>query len=298
MSSLIADAERGGYAVSYCEAWSLESFEAVVQAAEALNSPIIAGFNGGFLMHPGRTEPERLAYYAGVGSALRESPVPVAFLLNETDSLVQIEEAIRLGFNAVMVENEHLGFEEYRRLVKQVVRVAHDHRATVEAQLGKLPAASGHSNGEPTDPEKARAFVAETGIDALGVAVGNVHCLTKGKAPIDLEALEKIRRAVGIPLVLHGGSGIPLEVLQSCVRLGVAKVNFGTVLKQAYLAAVREKLAAYREPMDPHPFLGMGGRQDILTAGREAVKAKVQEIIRFCGSAGKAAARSSPVAPR
>jgi ketose-bisphosphate aldolase len=298
MSSLIADAESGGYAVSYCEAWSLESFEAVVQAAEALNSPIIAGFNGGFLMHPGRTEPERLAYYAALGSALRESTVPVAFLLNETDSLVQIEEGIRLGFNAVMVENEHLGFEEYRRLVKQVVRVAHDHSATVEAQLGKLPAASGHSNGEPTDPEKARAFVAETGIDALGVAVGNVHCLTEGKAPIDLGALEKIRRAVGIPLVLHGGSGIPLEVLQSCVRLGVAKVNFGTVLKQAYLAAVRETLAAYREPMDPHPFLGMGGRQDILTAGREAVKAKVQEIIRFCGSAGQATPRSSPVATR
>lgn len=252
-----------------------------------MKSPIIAGFNGGFLMHPGRTAPEKLAYYAGVGLALRHSTVPVAFLLNETDNLDQIEEGIGLGFNAVMVENEHMGLEEYRRLVRQVVRIAHSHSVSVEAQLGKLPTASGHSNGEPTDPETARAFVSETGIDALGVAVGNVHCLTAGKVPIDLGALERIRQSVGTPLVLHGGTGIPLETLQSCIHLGVAKVNFGTVLKQAYLAAVREKLAAYQEPMDPHPFLGMGGSQDILTAGREAVKAKVREILASCGSAGK-----------
>ncbi len=287
MTKLMSDAENGGYAVSYCEAWNLESLQAVIQAAESLNSPIIAGFNGGFLMHPERAAPEKLEFYAGMGQGLREAAVPVSFLLNETDSLSQIEEGVRLGFNAVMVENEHLDLEEYRRLVKQVVRIAHDNGASVEAQLGKLPAASGHSPGEPTDPETARAFVNETGIDALGVAVGNVHCLTDGKAPIDLEALESIRRHVGIPLVLHGGSGIPLETLQSCIRLGVAKVNFGTVLKQAYLAAVRERLAAYREPMDPHGFLGVGGPPDILTAGREAVKAKVQEILRFCGSTDK-----------
>jgi fructose/tagatose bisphosphate aldolase len=93
---------------------------------------------------------------------------------------------------------------------------------------------------------------------------------------------------VKIPLVLHGGTGIPLESAQDCIRLGVAKVNYGTVLKQAYLEAIREKLAAYRVPMSPHPFLGMGGKEDILVAGFEAVKLTVKELLQAFGSAGKA----------
>ena len=175
MSRLLADAASGGYAVCYCEAWNLESLRAVVQAAEVTHSPIIAGFNGGFLMHPGRAMPEKLAYYAGVGMALHKATVPVAFLLNETDSIGQIEEGIGLGFNAVMVENEHMPFDEYRRLVKRVVGIAHSQNVSVEAQLGRLPDASGHLTAEPTDPEAARTFVMETGIDALGVAVGNAR---------------------------------------------------------------------------------------------------------------------------
>lgn len=287
MTQLLADAQRGGYAVCYCEAWNLESFQAVIEAAEETRSPIIAGFNGGFLNHPGRSKPERLAYYAGFSLALSRTDVPVAFLLNETDHLAQIQEGIDLGFNAVMVENEHLRLDEYRQLVKQVVKLAHKRNVSVEAQVGRLSDGSGHSAADPTDPAIARAFVEETAIDALAVAVGNVHVLTRGKASIDLRALERIHEEVEIPLVLHGGTAIPLEVAQDCIRVGVAKVNFGTALKQAYLEAIRVKLAEYREPMSPHPFLGMGGREDILVAGREAVKLKVKELLRTFGSAGK-----------
>jgi fructose/tagatose bisphosphate aldolase len=93
---------------------------------------------------------------------------------------------------------------------------------------------------------------------------------------------------VEIPLVLHGGTGIPLELAPRCIQLGVAKVNFGTGLKQAYLAATRDNLAHYKEPMSPHPFLGMGGEHDILIAGREAVKTEVMKLLRAYGSAGKA----------
>jgi len=288
MAQLLNDASRGAYAVCYCESWNLESLQAVVEAAEETRSPIIAGFSGGFLMHPGRRKPANLAYYAGMALALRKASVPVSFLLNESDSRSQIEEGLGLGFNSVMVENEHLGLEEYRQLVKQVVEMAHRQGVAVEAQMGRLPDGSGHSAAEITDPALARAFVEETGIDALGVAVGNVHVLTTGKAPLDLGTLERIRAEVKIPLVLHGGTGIPLESAQDCIRLGVAKVNYGTVLKQAYLVAIREKLAAYRVPMSPHPFLGMGGKEDILVAGFEAVKLKVKELLQAFGSAGKA----------
>jgi fructose-bisphosphate aldolase, class II len=293
MQQLLAEAQRAGYAMCYCESWSLESYQAVVEAAEEAEAPIITGFNGGFLDHPGRRRPERLEYYAGLKAALQDSSVPEAFLLNESDDFDQIKRGIELGFNAVMVENERLGMKDYRGLVKEVVQLAHRSGVFVEAAVGHLADASAETEARPTDPELARAFVEETGIDALAVAVGNVHILTRGKSAIDLARLEEIHAQVKIPLVLHGGTGISLDEVPAYVRAGVAKINFGTALKQAYLAAVREKMQAYEEPMSPHPFLGMGGPEDILAAAKEAVKAKVKDLLTQCGAAGQAA---SPLA--
>ena len=288
MKEMLDDARKGRYAVCYCESWNLESLQAVVEAAEAEKSPIIAGFNGGFLLRSGQTTLEQLGFYASLRAALARAKVPVTFLLNESDSLAQIEHGIDLGFDAVMPENEELPKEQYLRLVKQVVEKAHAKGVSVEAQVGHLADASGGTVAEPTEPEAARAFVNATQIDALGVAVGNVHILTSGKRSLDLAVLARIQAAVEIPLVLHGGTGIPLELAPLCVQLGVAKVNFGTGLKQAYLAAIKEKLAKYKEPMSPHPFLGMGGENDIMVAGREAVKAEVVKLLRAFGSSGKA----------
>ncbi len=288
MSKLLADARKGKYAVCYGEAWNLESFQAVVEAAEEEHSPIIAGFNGGFLMHAGRKRAEDLAYYAGIGSALASSRVPAALLFNESASLAQMEEALGFGFNAVMVENEGLAPGEYLHLVRQVVASAHRRGASVEAQVGHLANPSANQRAELTTAQAARAFVEETGIDALGVAVGNVHILTQGNSPLDFAALAEIADAASVPLVLHGGTGIPLEDAARAVQLGVAKVNYGTGLKQVYLAALREKLDRYREPASPHPFVGRGGEEDILVAGREAVKLKCRMLIRAWGSAGKA----------
>ena len=288
MKEMLNDARKRGFAACYCESWNLESLQGTVEAAEAEKSPIIVGFNGGFLLRCGQKTLEQLGYYASLRAALARATVPVTFLLNESDSLEQIEQAIDLGFDAVMPENEDLPKVEYLRMVMQVVEKAHAKGLSVEAQVGHLADAAGGTAAETTDPEAARAFVELTGVDALGVSVGNVHILTEGKKELDLEVLAKIREAVEIPLVLHGGTGIPLELAPKCVELGVAKVNFGTGLKQAYLAATRENLAKYREPMSPHPFLGMGGENDILIAGREAVKAEVAKLLRAYGSAGKA----------
>jgi ketose-bisphosphate aldolase len=287
MNKLLADAQAGGYAVCYCESWNLESLQAVIEAAEELRAPIVAGFNGGFLMHSERSRPERLAYYGCFAAAVRASSVPIAFLLNETDDLAQIEEGIEAGFNSVMVENASLGVKEYRQRVKDVVSMARANDVSVEAQVGHLPNGWDNGNGgEVTDAEGARAFVKETGIDALGVAIGNVHILTRGTAKINLDSLKKIHEAVEIPLVIHGGSGFPVEHAGEAIALGVAKFNFGTNLKQAYLAAVRQALGAYAEPMNPHPFLGIGGDKDIMVAGRNAVKQKARELILAYGYAG------------
>jgi ketose-bisphosphate aldolase len=288
MNQMLADARSGGYAVCYCESWNLESLQAVMEAAEELHAPSIAGFNGGFLGGACRSRPERLAFYSGMAEALHESSVPVSLILNETDDLDQINEGLEQGFNAVMVENNALAPDAYQRLVKEVVMMAHVKGVAVEAQVGHLPNGwdAGHGTGQITDPKEAGRFVAETGIDALGVSIGNVHIMTKGRASVDLTALHRIREATEIPLVIHGGTGFPPEQAREAISLGVAKFNFGTTLKQVYLAAVREKLAQYAEPMNPHPFLGMGGEKDIMVAGREAVKQRVKELIETYGFAG------------
>ncbi len=288
MNELLLKAQRGKYIVCYCESWNLESFQAVLEAAENSASPVIAGFNGGFLMHRDRDKQENLTYYAGLKMGLKEAGIPAAFLLNESDDFSQLMRAIELGFNAIMVENEHLLTEDYLPLVKKVVRQAHQAGASVEAAVGRLADGAGHVKAEATDAMMARRFVEETGIDALGVAVGNMHILTQGTTSIDLDALELIHRQVTVPLVLHGGTGIQLQNVRSYVDRGVAKINFGTALKQAYLAAIRKSLARYREPMDPHPFLGTGGEQDVLVAGRKAVREKVEGLMLQCGSNGKA----------
>ncbi len=291
LHEILRHARNGTYGVPYCESWNLESAQAVLDAAEAANSPAIIGFNGGFLQHPSRRRPENLAWYAGLRLALESAAVPAALLLNESTSFEQIEEAIRLGFNAVMPENEGLELEDYRRLVKEVVALAHGAGVWVEAQLGTLPAGynSHDSTGEMTDPKTAAAFVKETRVDALGVSIGNVHVLTHGKASPDLDALRRIRAVVDVPLVAHGGTSLSAGSLRRMVELGVAKVNFGTVLKQVYLEAVRKSLNCYAPPSNPHPYLGMGGEEDIMIAGREAVQGKVRELMEICGSAGRVA---------
>jgi ketose-bisphosphate aldolase len=281
MTYLLSAARAGGYALCYCESWNLESFQAVVEAAEEMGAPVITGFNGGFLRHASRPKPERLSFYAGLRAALKESSAPSAFILNETDDFAQIEEGIDLGFNAVMVESDFLEPQDYLKLVKKVVRLAHAKGVSVEAQIGRLPRGSepSHCAGQLTDPKLARAFVKETGIDALGVAIGNVHILTRGKASIDLDCLKSIHEEIDLPLVIHGGTGFPREYARQAIELGVAKFNFGTNLKQACLVALREGLNRYQEPMSPHPFAGMGGEEDVFRAAREAVKKTVRELI-------------------
>jgi len=289
LSQMLSDAQREGYAIPYAESWNLESLEAVIDAAEEGRAPIIAGFNGGFLRHSTRSKPENLAFYGCFREALDTAKVPVAFILNESDDLGQMREAIDLGFNAIMPESEGLDVEAYRELVKAVLRIAKPAGVWVEAQLGLLPAGHADHNegGSITDPDMAAEFVEDTGIDALAISIGNVHILTEGKATVDFDAVRRIREKVSVPLVAHGGTSFRPEDLRAVIALGVAKVNFGTVLKQAYLEAVRKSLAKYHIPLSPHEFLGKGGPEDIMIAGREAVKHEVLRLIDVCDAKGR-----------
>lgn len=290
VARLMAKARQGKYAIGYFESWNLESLQGVIDAAETANSPVIIGFNGDFLCSAGRKTEERLSWYAELGkAAARSTHVPCALIFNECPNDLWVEKAAIAGFNLVMPADPEASYENYLKRVKTLTERAHSYGAWVEAEVGELP--NGHSGhiqagGSMTDPEIAAKFVEETKVDLLAVSVGNVHIMVRGKQSLDLGQLEKIHRKVSIPLVLHGGTGIAEDSLRQAINLGVAKVNYGTRLKQTYLHAVRTALK--NDAIDPHDLLGRGGESDIMVAGRLAVRDEVLRQIQVLGSEGKA----------
>jgi fructose/tagatose bisphosphate aldolase len=287
MAELLERAARGGHALGYFESWDLASLQGVVDAAERARSPVVLGFNGEFLSDPARAEAERLAPLAALGRAAAESArVPCGLIFNECPRDDWTREAIESGFNLVMPVAGGDGREAYARRVAALTRIAHARGVAVEAEVGELPHGSAPGAGSPTDPGEASAFVEATGVDLLAVSVGNVHILTRGERGLDLDRLAEVRRRAGVPLVLHGGTGISGPALRGAIACGVAKVNFGTYLKQRYLASVRGALG--RDADDPHRLLGRGGPEDVLVVGRRAVRDAVLERIDRLGSRGRA----------
>ncbi len=281
---------EGGYALGYFESWNLESLQGVLDAAEATRSPAILGFNGEFLSRDGRLAAERLVLYGATGKAAAESSrVPCGLIFNECPNDAWTLDAAEAGFNLVMPSDPHASYDDYVRRVQRIVRHCHQRHVAVEAELGELPCgASGRveGTGQLTDPALAERFVRETGVDLLAVSVGNVHVHVGGAQDLDLDRLAAIRDRVQVPLVLHGGTGIAARSLREAIRLGVAKVNYGTYLKQRYLKAVRAVLA--EDAGNPHEVLGLGGPGDVMVAGRLAVRDAVLERIEVLGCCGRA----------
>ncbi len=293
IGQLMRHAALAGYALGYFESWNLESLQGVVDAAEESRSPVILGFNGDFLSRPRRAD-ERLDWYAALGLAAAQSiSVPCGLIFNECPRDDWVRRAIFAGFNLVMLADPEAHLAELEERVALLARLAHVQGVAIEGEVGELPMGvanlgqNAHSHGgHVTDPDTAAAFVEKTGVDLLAVSVGNIHIQLHGEGPLDLGRLERIRRRVSVPLVLHGGTGIAAESLREAIKLGVAKVNFGTYLKKRYLAAVRAAIG--RDAADPHRLLGIGGPEDVLVAGRLAVKGAVLERIDQLGCRGRA----------
>jgi len=287
---LIERARAGGYAVGYFESWNLESLQGVIDAAEESRSPILIGFNGEFLSHTGRLAKERIEWYAALGRAAAETArVPCGLIFNECSNEAWIRAAIDAGFSQVMPDGLDPNPLEFCRRVAELATLAHAQGVSIEAEVGHLPtgAAGVLQEGEQilTDPVEAAQFVQATGIDVLAVSIGNIHILLNGQQPLNLDRLAAIRARVEIPFDLHGGTGIPAASLRDAIQLGVAKVCYGTYVKQRYLDALRCSLAM--TVANPHQRLGYGEREDLMVAGRLAVKAAVLERIGDLGCCGK-----------
>lgn len=292
LDRLLRTAREHAYGVGYFEAWDATSLEAVLAAAEAERAPVILGF-GAMMVDGGWLDAGGVETWGALGAVVaRRARVPVSLLFNEAQTFEQAERALDAGFNAVMLDTSAWEWDDAVAAVARLSRLAHARGATVEAEFGRLPdAVEGgidDSGASRTDPDRAAAYVAATGCDALAVSVGNVHLLTAHTSPLDLELLETIGRRVDVPLVLHGGTGIPADAVPRAVAAGVAKFNVGTILKTVYAQALRETVAAWPRNPRVHDVLGSHKADDVLVPAQAAMTAAVRERIRLYGGAGKA----------
>jgi fructose/tagatose bisphosphate aldolase len=233
---------------------------------------------------------ERLA---ALGVATAQSAwVPVSLILNEVSTLAQVERGIKSGFNAVMLDTSALSFEDNVRVTQRVVAMAQGAGVGVEAEVGQLPDAptsvqelrttsAGSRRGQLTDPEQAARFIAATGVDALSVSVGNVHMMTQGEANIDWGLLAAIHQRTAVSLVIHGGTGFPEEGIPRAISLGVAKFNFGTILKQSFLDGVAAAIMNLGPNASIQEIMGSRKAADVLQQGKERMKEEVTRRIRL-----------------
>jgi ketose-bisphosphate aldolase len=295
LTDLMDHALQGGYGIGYFEAWDSYSLEAVVEAAEAERAPVILGFGCMMVTQPWLDGGgiEMLGY---LGRAVAErAGVPTAFLLNEAHTIEQAYRGIEAGFNAVMLDTSAWSWQAAIADVARLVQVAHARGVAVEAELGRLPdAVDGRiddSTATITDPDQAATFVELTGVDCLAVSVGNIHLLTDRPAPVDLAQLSAIRQRVHVPLVMHGGTSFPPDAVPRAIANGVAKFNVGTVLKTTFLDGIRTAIGRLPDQVNAHAVIGSHGEADLLVAGKERMRPKVQELIRLYGANGRASAQ-------
>ena len=292
--SLLADAARDGYAIGYFETWNMESLQAVADASESMDSPVLLGFSGIFLEHSQRLVKEHLSVYAALGQEVcRRLKTPACLVYNESPHFERVVEAIELGFGLVMFSNRNLSFDEQADRVGEIVAIAHRAGVAVEGEPMALPGVGGELLIAPDDvnltiPRIARTFVERTGIDALAVNVGQVHLHGRSEVRLDLSRLKDLRQTINVPLVLHGGSSISRSDLQAAIRLGVRKINVGSVLKRTYLEGLRLGLEELGGNFNPYEVIGSGLAEDVLVKGRLALQKVVEDWMCLFGSAGKA----------
>lgn len=279
ITELLKKAEEGGYAVGAFNCNNMEIVQAIIAAAEAERSPVIMQASQGAIKYAG------LDFITGMARvAAEKATVPVALHLDHGTSFEQVMQCIRSGFSSVMIDGSKLPLNENIALTKKVIDVAHAVGVSVEAELGKIGGTEDDIHVDEkdaffTNPEEAKIFVQETGVDALAVAIGTAHGQYKGIPELDFPRLEKIRSLVSIPIVLHGSSGVPDEAIQKAIKLGVRKVNIDTNIREAFVAACRQVLNNDAKEIDPRKVLG---------PAREAATAVIREKIRVFGSNGKA----------
>jgi fructose-bisphosphate aldolase class II len=264
---LVTEAQQLHRAVGAFNVVLLEHAEAIVEGAERAGLPVILQISQNAARYHRSFEPIALASLA----IARAASVPAIVHLDHAEDVELVHAAVELGVQSVMFDGSALPYDVNVSTTREVVEFCHDRGVFVEAELGEVGGKDGvHAPGVRTRPDEAAAFVEATGIDALAVAVGTSHAMTDRVATVDRELIGRLAVAAGVPLVLHGSSGLSDDELAAAVRAGMTKVNISTHLNGLFTAAVREALAADPALVDPRKYIA---------PGRDTVSVEVQRLL-------------------
>lgn len=302
LKEVLDTARAGKYGVGAFNINNMEIAKAIGGAAKEEKSPVILAVSPSAIKYAGIEYIYEIARITAL-----KAGVPTVLHLDHGTEFKDCVQCIRHGWSSVMYDGSKLPFQENIAMTKKIVEFAHAAGVSVEAELGKLAGVEGHVSVSEkdaifTNPEEAKIFVEQTGVDALAVAIGTSHGAFKfkGEANLDFERLQKIEKLVGIPIVLHGASGVPKEVLdkaakygaklpgaagvpndaiQQAISLGVAKINIDTDIRLTMTAAIRQVLAEHPDEFDPRKIFG---------PAEDAMKEVAKGKMRLFGSSGKA----------
>ncbi|EGP5222411.1 ketose-bisphosphate aldolase [Enterococcus lactis] len=240
---ILAVANEKGFAVPAFNAGSGQLLNAVIEACEEAQAPVMIA------IHPEELKFLTDSFVAQVKYAAEQTDIPICIHLDHGADFNQIIHAIRLGFTSVMIDASHLSYETNVMLSKKVVEAAHASGISVEAELGTIGDTGNTIEGGVseiiyTDPSTAQAFIEETGIDSLAIAIGTAHGIypKELKPKLRLDILETIRSLTTVPLVLHGGSSNPDEEIRQAVELGINKINISSDIKIVFAEKLRDIL--------------------------------------------------------
>lgn len=271
MAQAVAGARPGGLAAF--NVIELEHAEAIVAGAEAARRPVVLQLSENTVAFHGALAPLALACLRIAAGAA----VPVVVHLDHAVRRDLVTEAVELGVLSVMFDASALGYDDNVAATASVTRWCHERGAWVEAELGEVGGKDGvHSPGARTDPAQAATYVTATGVDALAVAVGSSHAMLTREAHLDNTLITEIAAAAGVPLVLHGSSGVPDGGLVAAVRHGMVKINIATQLNKVLTGAVRTVLAADEKGVDPRKWMG---------PARSAVAAEAERLLVLLAAA-------------
>ncbi|MFJ7071577.1 ketose-bisphosphate aldolase [Streptomyces sp. NPDC098781] len=258
---LITRAAAARSAVAAFNVITLEHVEAVIAGAESMGSSVVLQVSENAVkFRYGRLLPLARAAVA----AAERAAVPVALHLDHIQSDDLLRQAPAAGFSSVMYDAARLPYADNLAATKAAADWAHAQGLWIEAELGRVggkngePPLDAHAPGARTEPAEAHAFVTDSGVDALAVAIGSSHAMTTRTAALDHDLLKRLTATLNVPLVLHGSSGVPDGELRTAVAGGIAKVNVGTALNIAMTSAIRDFLAAHPEAVDSRKYLSVG----------------------------------------
>ncbi|ALC91500.1 tagatose-bisphosphate aldolase [Bacillus sp. FJAT-18017] len=279
---IIYDAYQNNYAVGAFAAHNLEILKAVCDRANRLGAPIIIQTTPGTINYLGLERTVSM-----VKATAEKVAIPVALHLDHGDSFETAMKCLRAGYTSIMIDGSHLAFEENIKLVRSVVNAALPMGVPVEAELGTIGGVEDdldvdEANAMMTDPQSAKIFAEQTGIDFFAPAFGTAHGLYKKDPELNFGLLGEIKKLVSLPIVMHGASGVPDQDVIKALSYGVAKVNFSTELKVAFATALKGFLDIHPNESDPRKYF---------VPAMEAVADIVEKKIELLGSSSRVAVK-------